>query len=354
LPRPEFDFLIVGQGLAGSLLALALRDRGRAVLVVDDGNPSAASRVAAGLVSPLTGPRLAPAADLDRVLPVARSRYPELEGALGRRFFHESPILRGLATEKERQALAKRQADPALAPYLGEVQGEGDAPVGVWLHGGGFLDTTAFLTACRERLVRDESFREGQVVPAELEVGEEGVRWQGYSAAGVVFCEGHRLRDNPWLGGLPLQPIKGEALAGQARTLPDHPVNRNGILMPLGGGAFRLGATYAPGVADEVPTAEGRERLLEKLNALVPEGADVEITAHRAGVRPASKDHRPLLGPAPAEPRVAVLNGLGAKGALLGPYYAACLADHLAYGTDLPPEAAIHRFGEDPCTPAPL
>ena len=347
------DFLIVGQGLAGTLLALALIQRDRRVLVVDDGNPAAASRVAAGLISPLTGPRLAPAADLARVLPAVAPRYRDLEQELGRRFFHETPIRRGLGTEKERQALAKRQADPALTPYLGAVETEAGAgePVAVWLHGGGFLDTEAFLAAGRAYLKGRGAFREERVAHADLDLTADGVRWQDVRAETVVFCQGHRLLDNPWLDGLPLRPIKGEALAGRAPGLPDHPVNRAGILVPLGEDAFRLGATYAPGEADETPTEEGRARLQEKLADLVPRWREGTVTAHRAGVRPATKDHRPLLGRCPGEPRVAVLNGLGAKGALLGPFYAGCLADHLSGGAELPPEADIRRFGEDPCAP---
>ena len=53
----QVDFLIVGQGLAGSLLAKELLRRGRAVHVVDDRWKSSSSQVAAGLMTPLTGRR---------------------------------------------------------------------------------------------------------------------------------------------------------------------------------------------------------------------------------------------------------------------------------------------------------
>ncbi|HIV04190.1 MAG TPA: FAD-binding oxidoreductase, partial [Candidatus Spyradosoma merdigallinarum] len=46
------DFVVVGQGLAGTLLALELEKRGRRVLVVDDGWKTAASRAAAGVLNP--------------------------------------------------------------------------------------------------------------------------------------------------------------------------------------------------------------------------------------------------------------------------------------------------------------
>ncbi|HBA65740.1 MAG TPA: FAD-dependent oxidoreductase, partial [Methylococcaceae bacterium] len=53
----DIDFLIVGQGLAGSLLAFELIQRNAQVMVVDDGRENA-SEVAAGLINPVTGIRL--------------------------------------------------------------------------------------------------------------------------------------------------------------------------------------------------------------------------------------------------------------------------------------------------------
>ena len=52
------DYLIVGQGLAGSLLAMTLVKMGKSVLVVDRYQTSSASRVAAGLLNPVTGRKL--------------------------------------------------------------------------------------------------------------------------------------------------------------------------------------------------------------------------------------------------------------------------------------------------------
>ena len=52
------DFLIVGHGLAGSVLAHMLLERGQRVVVLEDKSLHSASKVAAGLVNPLIGPKL--------------------------------------------------------------------------------------------------------------------------------------------------------------------------------------------------------------------------------------------------------------------------------------------------------
>src|ERR1700754_85545 len=57
--RKSFDFVIVGQGLAGTALAWHLRWRRFRVLVLDRRDAVTSSRVAAGLLTPITGKRLA-------------------------------------------------------------------------------------------------------------------------------------------------------------------------------------------------------------------------------------------------------------------------------------------------------
>ena len=48
------DILILGQGLAGTSLAINAISEGKTVMVIDNGHQSAASMVAAGLVTPVT------------------------------------------------------------------------------------------------------------------------------------------------------------------------------------------------------------------------------------------------------------------------------------------------------------
>ena len=55
---PQFDYLIIGQGLAGSMLAFQLIARGQRVLVIDNDYQGNASQVAAGIINPITGHRL--------------------------------------------------------------------------------------------------------------------------------------------------------------------------------------------------------------------------------------------------------------------------------------------------------
>lgn len=107
MSRHDIDTLIIGQGLAGSLLAWELAHRGERILVIDDEHASASSTAAAGLINPVTGQRMVKTVGVDDYLPVAHKRYRALEEILGRELLYDIPMWRLLRHEKERQVWQK-------------------------------------------------------------------------------------------------------------------------------------------------------------------------------------------------------------------------------------------------------
>ncbi|HKL77984.1 MAG TPA: FAD-dependent oxidoreductase [Gammaproteobacteria bacterium] len=344
----EYDTLIAGGGLAGSLLALALVERGQRVALVDAGDPASASRVAAGLLTPVGGRRLTRVGPLEAMLPAAEETYRRLEAQSGRSFYRPVEILRLCRGPEEAEQYRRRRADPDFQPYLGPpVVGSEAQPEAYFVRGGGLLDTEAFLEAAAEKIATQGTLRRETLAAEDVRVAETGVRWADLHADRVVFCEGHRVGANPWFHWLPVTPVKGEVIGGTVTGgLPEQPVNRKVTLIPESGGGFWLGSTFDRHHPDQQPTADGRAELLDHLPALIGEAGEVAVTRHRAGIRPAPTDHHAMLGCHPHEPRVAVLNGLGARGALIGPYYAQCLADYLTSGAELPSQVDIARFRE--------
>jgi glycine/D-amino acid oxidase-like deaminating enzyme len=112
------DYLVVGQGLAGSLVACLLLERGRKILVVDDGHRTAASQVAAGIINPITGKRLNRPLLVDALLRDAFEVYPRLESRLNARFFARRVVRRILASADEARYWARRRQLDEYRPYL--------------------------------------------------------------------------------------------------------------------------------------------------------------------------------------------------------------------------------------------
>ena len=77
------EFLIIGQGLSGTWLSYYLQKEKRSFLVIDNNKSVTASRVAAGIINPVTGRRIVKTWMIDELIPFVRNAYSELGKDLG-------------------------------------------------------------------------------------------------------------------------------------------------------------------------------------------------------------------------------------------------------------------------------
>ena len=349
MSEAPLDVLIVGQGLAGSLLAWSLSRRGQRVLVLDDGHRSAASTVAAGLLNPITGQRLVKGPEVDACLAEARRCYGELERLLNRPLLHHKPMWRLFQTPREREAWQKRCDDPAYAEYLGEPLApmeNPNAPLGGFVQRHtGYLDTRTLLDGLRDWLYSQGAYRQQCVEYAELEVGAQGVRHGALLAKRLIFCEGWRALENPWFAHLPLAPARGTILSLRCEaSLPEVILNQGRWLMPRGDGEYRLGASYDRDRLYTPPEQAEIDGLYEQLHEWFRLPPPCRIEAVHSGVRPNTRDKQPLLGLHPQHPALGVFNGFGSRGSLLIPWHAQRMAELLCDGTRLPAQVDIARL----------
>jgi glycine oxidase len=68
------------------------------------------------------------------------------------------------------------------------------------------------------------------------------------------------------------------------------------------------------------------------------------IINQESGIRPTTRDRRPIIGTHQAFNKLHVFNGLGAKGYLLAPLLAKEFVTHLLTGAPLDPEVVINRI----------
>lgn len=329
--------IIVGQGLAGTLLGLALEARGVEFEIWDSGERNA-SQAAAGLIVPVGGMRWQKLPHLEVLLPFARRRYRELEAHFGVSLLHPTERLRLFRSAKDRDRFFKRYEDSAYRPYFGEIVppvragfGLRDEWGGVWLKESFWLDVRRLLDQARRRWQKEGRFR------------RESARFSAKTP--VVFCEGWQVIRNPYFKALPWQPVFGEILTLRAEGFPPFTVQREKWLLPIGEDRYRLGSTYRNHFEQGgTPTKEGRRELLSGLRALFRGEIDFAIEAEAAGVRIKANDHRPVLGRHPEHPEIYLFNGFGSHGALQIPYHAEQLTRHLLEGEPLPPEVDLRRF----------
>lgn len=346
-----YDYLIAGFGLAGAMLAWRLMQAGTKVMVVDPGVPSA-SKTAAGLINPVTGKRLVKQANAEQFLAAATGLYAELADQFGKQLFHPMPMLRAFRNDDEIDSWEKRLHNPAYNDFLGERLDSSDfpapfiAPLGGFIQKQtGYLDTNGLMDGIRAQLMEQGAFMQDELHYANLEIGEDGIRWKDIHARRIIFCEGYRMMNNPWFGYLPLQLAKGEILTLKtAQKLPSFILNAGKWIIPLDQHSYRTGANYEWQHLDETPTPGVGEALEQAADELTSPSLAGKPVTHLAGVRPGTLDKQPFIGSHPDHPALFIFNGFGSKGSMLIPWYSEQTANHLLHDAPLPPEADIGRI----------
>lgn len=342
------DFLIVGQGTAGTVLSYTLMQAGHSVLVIDDPKPNSSSRVAAGVINPVSGRRFTVAWQYDEIYPLARDTYRHMEQLLGVEVFTERDIYTVLPSEQLRTAFMERTQGLA---YMEEPSDRRIAEYGQWLDQpfgaaivkGATVRLSALLPAWRQYLIEKNSLLEAVFDPSRLIINEKGVQYGDVSARYLVFCEGAATTINPWFKNIPFLLNKGEVL--QIRipgfSTPDI-IKRSITLVPQGEDNYWVGSTFAWDYPDEAPTAEKRAFLEEGLQQLLK--VPYQVTGQLAAVRPSGTVRRPIVGMHPDHPAIGIFNGLGTKGTSLAPAMAAQFAAHILENAPLQPDTDIKRF----------
>jgi glycine/D-amino acid oxidase-like deaminating enzyme len=338
------DFLIIGQGLAGSLFAWELLERGCKIMIVDNGEENA-SKIAAGLINPITGMRLVKAPDIDTLLPVATHCYAELAEYFQQTFYIEKPMLRILRNDNEASYLTQRLADPDYQDYLAEIDSPDSQPSPFGLaqqNHTGYLLTQPLLSCLKSFFEAKSCYRTAAVDYLDIELGDTQ-RWQAITAKHIIFCEGYQAANNPWFSWLPFRPVKGEILTlSHQITLPDNILNNGHWLIPITDDQIRVGATFDRVNLNTLPTEQGKDELLTAVQALAPE-LSVEVIGHNANIRPCTADRKPFIGHHPEHPQLLIFNGFGAKGSLQIPWYSQMLAEHLLDNCPICPSSDIKR-----------
>ncbi len=366
-PTRSFDVAVIGGGVIGLAVAWRAAQNGMSVAVLERGElGGGTSRVAAGMIAPIAEANLVERSLLRLTLASAR-KYPafvselaEASGldpgylscgtllvardrddaeALDRELALREQL--GLAVRRLRASEARR-LEPALVPSLRlalempedhaiDPRRLSAALAAAVRRAGGVLRARADV---RQVLVSG-----GCVCGACLDDGEQVRAEQVVIAAGVWSGE---LAGIPPEARVPVRPVKGQIMrlhdpAG-AGLLTRVVRMAPGYLVPRGDGRYVLGATSEERGFDTTVTAGAMFELLRDAIELVPGVSELVIDELSAGLRPATPDNLPAIGP----------------GALGGLFWA---AGHYRHGILLTPitaeimAAALN--GEEPPTLGP-
>ena len=339
------NILIIGAGLSGVTVALELIKRGHHVSIIDN-NINFSSRIAAGIINPLVFRRMTKSWRVDDFIPFLKGHYKNLEEVTGHSFFHELPIRRLFSSEQERDFWLEKQIREEFEPYMHKVN-DNDIDFDLVKNpfGSGrvketyYIDVIPFLKGTKEWLKKNAT-----VISEEFDQNIlEDTTYKSVRYDDVIFCQGYLNLENIFFKELPLDQTKGQTLTIKSNVLPENvSLNRKCFMLPKGEGVFKIESTYEWSDPTTNITESSKLELLKNLSYIIDE--EVEVINQEAGIRPTTRDRRPLIGTHKTFKNYHIFNGLGAKGYMLAPLICQEFCDYLLKGTELDPEIDINRY----------
>jgi glycine oxidase len=344
------DFIIVGQGIAGSMLSWFLMEEKHQVLVIDNLNPSSATHIASGITNPITGRKFVKTWMADELIPFAASTYRGFETLFNTPLYHPLNIVKLFDSVKSQNDWSARCASPGYTAYIKNEQVIYLDPAkvkndfgGFEITGGSRVDASIFLINYRKLLQQKDALLDEPFTFGDLQLQGSHVEYKGKKAKCIIFCEGANAIENPYFKFLPFQLAKGECLILKIEDFyGGQVINGEVFIMPTNTkDQYYIGSTHEWNYDDNQPSDKGKNELLGNLSTVLK--APYQILEHKAAIRPTVKDRRPFLGFHPDYKNVGIFNGMGTKGLSLAPFFAEQFARHLVKGTAIMKEVDIAR-----------
>jgi len=344
----QVDFIVIGSGIAGISFCEQLRAHHKTFVVFDDQSQQS-STVAGGLYNPVVLKRFTPVWKSKEQLQIALQMYLNFEQEFDVKLDYKIPVLRKFSSLEEQNDWFIASDKPNLSEYLSvnlikntNKNIEASFGFGEVLQTGR-IDVKVLMDAYKNFLLKDFRFFETKFKYTDLVVTNGELKYGEIQAKNIVFTEGFGINKNPFFKDLPLLGTKGELLTIHAPDLKmDFVLKGPVFLIPIGDDHYIVGATYNWEDRTHEITLKGKEELLTKLNTLI--SCTYKVIDQVAGIRPTVKDRRPLVGQHNVHKNMFVLNGLGTRGVMIGPYVAKQLFDFMEFGTPLEAEIDIKRF----------
>ena len=342
------DTIIVGQGLAGTLLSYFHLLQNKSFIVFDIYNSNSASMHSSGVINPITGRRFVKSWLIDQLLPFAETTYKELEKLLNTSLVSSQEVKKIIHSVKEINDVSAIAGTSDFVDYIPSLEisfldkNIFHNPLGYCCIKRAYrIDIKKLLTAYRSFLNRKQLLKEEVFNYENIDLATS--RYEDIQFKKIVFCEGYQNIENPFFKYLPIIPNKGQYLLLDQLEYPIlSTITGAGIISPMGDETLYAGATYEWAFEDDKPNKEGQLFLESNINSLIR--IPYKILEHKSGIRPTSPDRRPFLGVHPIHKSLSILNGFGAKGTSLAPYFGQQLYRHLWHNQPLHTEVDLSRI----------
>ncbi len=334
----EWDYCIVGQGIAGTTLAWSLLKEGCKVFVIDNSFLGASSYLAAGIVNPITGRNYVRSWRVQEFLPVAQKMYIEMAAELGQSLHNDVNMLRCLYTVEDENNWHARTNDELVAHFMmpqadySEFSGKVVQPLSYGELCGTFqVKMKDIITLFRQKWISEGRYLKASFEYEKLKTESDFFNYENIKFKNIIFCEGHQALKNPFFPNIGLRPSKGEVLFVRIEGAPFTKMYKDGVfIVQYDNDVYWVGGGYENNPIDDQPSEKGYQNLEKELKRILK--IDYTILSHKAAIRPTMSNRRPIMQQHQNHPNMYIYNGLGTKGASMAPFFSQQLTRYLLYG----------------------
>ncbi len=324
----QADYLIIGSGIAGTLLSYELILKGKSVIVIDDNSTQNASTVAGAVLNPVNIKQWNLAIDYGQYISQALHTYESLQALLNIPVISEIPVI--VFNDD-----AGKKND-AVATYIHPLSAEETKLTTTCFSSNSFLKkitpswqihSITLLSAWKKHLLSKSSFISGHFDAREVNFSKHSVVYKNISAEKIIFCEGASGINNLFFTDAPFTRNRGEALLLSIPELPQHNIYHSSIrLVPTNDQLFWCGSNYIWNYTNLDAGLEWQKQTVIKLKQWLK--LPFTIEKHIVAERPTTAGQKPLMLVHDQLP-AAMFNGLGTRGFLIAPLLAKQFAEKL-------------------------
>ncbi len=346
------DVLIVGQGICGTWLSFFAEKAKLSFAVIDDNNANTSSKIASGIINPVTGRRMVQTWLADELHAFNSQSYADFDKQHSIQSIQQKDIINFFSAPDMAAKFNSLVAEgnPYCTPVVDETFYKQNFHYifGIGITSPCFLvDVRKMLQAQQKHLLQQEKLWQEKFDISLLQETENGIVYKNIEAKKIVFADGVAGQNIPLFKNLPYAITKGEALIVQIKDLPtDYMYKKTLSIVPwkTDEQLFWVGSSFDRDFVDGQSSAHFKNETMERLKQWM--GLPFELVDHLASLRPTTVERRPFVGFHPQQKNIGVLNGMGSKGCSLAPYFAKQLVDHLANGEAIMPDVDVQRFAK--------
>ncbi|MEO0312303.1 MAG: hypothetical protein RIQ89_1960 [Bacteroidota bacterium] len=309
---------IIGGGIAGITVAWQLYLRNIHFILIDQPYLSSSSKIAAGIMHPITGRRVVKSWNADTFIPFAKKFYKEIEVILNQKLFFDTIINEYLDSIQQYNVWTERSGDVGYSDYIGNISNSTlyNSKFKAEVINTGWLDTKKFIESSINYFQIKNYIQVDHIIDKEITTLA--------MSHVIIDCRGWLASQSSLWSHLPWQPAKGEIMIIESASLKTSNIeNKNVFIQSIGENKYKVGSTYAWDKLNDLASKAALDKLMMAVRSMI--GNDYVILEQLAGVRPATRDRRPFIQKH-EKYQIYILNGLGAKGIMMAPYLGKLLA----------------------------